>query len=278
MGRFDLIRLRLGIAGTQQPQSTGTDKLDRHPITRLRHETRQRRLTVASIEQLTPRMLRFDFTCPDFGDFVSASPDDHVKLFFPDPNAAEGAKPPMRDFTPRTFDVAAGTIEIDFALHEAGPATSWAAAARVGDLLEIGGPRGSVVVADDFDWYLLIGDETALPAIGRRVEQLRAGARVATFVTVDHDDEAQSFDTPADWVPNWIIRDGATDDAVLLRAVLDQHELPAGDGFVWIAAEASVAREVRSYMLDVRNHPRAWVKAAGYWKRGEGDAHEKIED
>ncbi len=36
--------------------------------------------------------------------------------------------------------------------------------------LDIGGPRGLAVVPDDFDWYWLIGDETALPAIGRFIE------------------------------------------------------------------------------------------------------------
>ena len=50
--------------------------------------------------------------------------------------------------------------------HDGGPATSWAKAAVPGDTLEIGGPRGPTIVANDFDWFLLVGDETALPAIG----------------------------------------------------------------------------------------------------------------
>ena len=71
----------------------------------------------------------------------------------------------MRDYTPRRHDAEAGTLEIDFALHEAGPATQWAEQAKVGDLLGVGGPRGSFIVPTDFDWHLLIGDDTALPAI-----------------------------------------------------------------------------------------------------------------
>jgi NADPH-dependent ferric siderophore reductase len=54
------------------------------------------------------------------------------------------------------------TLTIDFAIHLAGP-HQWAAAAKVGDRLDIGGPRGSAVVPDDFDWYLLIGDEARCP-------------------------------------------------------------------------------------------------------------------
>ncbi len=139
--------------------------LQRHTTTRIRHELRRRMLTVASTELLTPRMRRFGFTSPDLHDFVSASHDDHVKLFFPAVgNDADGRQTCMRDFTPRRFDQSLGMLIIDFALHEAGPATRWATAAQIGDTLEIGGPRGSSVVPDDFDWYLLIGDETALPA------------------------------------------------------------------------------------------------------------------
>jgi NADPH-dependent ferric siderophore reductase len=249
--------------------------LQRHATTRIRHEVRRRMLTVSSTELLTPRMRRFGFTSPELHDFVSASHDDHVKLFFPaDGNGSETC---MRDFTPRRFDRSPGMLVIDFALHEAGPATRWAISAQVGDTLEIGGPRGSSVVPDDFDWYLLVGDETALPAIGRRVEELRAGVPVTSFVLMETG-EAQHFQTRAIWTPRWIARDGSLDDAALLRTALADYALPGGDGFVWIAAEASVARSMRNHIIEDLGHPRQWTKAAGYWKRGQADVHEKIED
>ena len=97
-----------------------------HAIRRVRHETRRRSLTVASVTALTPRMKRIVLV-GDLEGFASLGADDHIKLFFADASGA-GA---MRDFTPRAFDAVAGTITIDFALHEAGPATTWATAARV---------------------------------------------------------------------------------------------------------------------------------------------------
>jgi NADPH-dependent ferric siderophore reductase len=242
----------------------------RHQPVRLRHELKRRRLTVSAIERVTPRMLRVHFTSPELHDFHSPSHDDHIKLFF----EGDSDRPEMRDYTPRRFDAAAGTLAIDFALHEAGPATQWAEVAKPGDTLQIGGPRGSTVVPDDFDWYLLIGDETALPAIGRRVEELREGVPVATFII----GEAQHFQSRARWTPHWIARTPGIDEVAALRAALAVFTLPPGDGFVWIAAEAAVARSLRGYILDERGHPRGWTKAAGYWKRGEADAHEKIED
>ena len=259
-------------------RATGTD-LERHQIQRLRHETRRRILTLTAVERLTPNMARLTFAAPDLQDFVSASHDDHIKLFFPAPAGSDPvAKPVARDFTPRRCDTKTGALTIDFALHEAGPATGWAASARVGATLEIGGPRGSSVTPDDFDWYLLIGDETALPAIGRRVEELRAGAPVTTCVVVASEADAQQFETRAIWSPIWVTRTSRAHDAATLCAALSTFQPPPGDGFVWIAAEASVARAMRAYMLEERGHPRAWIKAAGYWKQGQAETHERIED
>src|SRR5690606_39237371 len=132
-----------------------------------------------------------------------------VKLFFP---VAEGEKPCMRDYTPRAFDTTACTLTLDFAVHEAGPATVWALAARPGDQLEIGGPRGSMVVADDFDWYLLVADETGLPAIGRRLEELRADVPVISAVLVESKADVQAVETAARWSAHWLFRDELGND------------------------------------------------------------------
>ena len=246
-----------------------------HQITRVRHELRRRTLTVAGIEHVTPGMKRVHFTCPDLADFPSVGFDDHIKMFIPGA-AAPGERGIMRDFTPRAFDRTAGTIALDYALHDAGPAIDWAVAAAVGDTLEIGGPRGSAIVPDDFDWYWLIGDETALLAIGRRLEELRAGAPVTSVVLVDSEAEAQAIPTRAAWSARWIVRDGR-DDAATLAAVLAELPLPAGDGFVWIAAEAGAARAARG-VVEAKGHPSAWLKAAGYWQRGAVGVHVKLDD
>ncbi len=248
--------------------------MTRHRIERVRHDTRRRTLTVDSVAKLTPHMLRIGFTAADLHDFVSLSADDHIKLFFP----GEGDPGCMRDYTPRSFDRASGGMTIDFALHDAGVATRWAAAAKVGDTLEIGGPRGSAIIPADFDWYWLIGDETALPAIGRWLEEAPAGTPITTVVVVEGEQDVQTVSTKAEWLPVWTVRDGVADDATLLQAGLAAQRTPPGDGFVWIAAEANVARTVRNYVLGERRHPREWTKAGGYWVRGRADAHDRIED
>lgn len=245
-----------------------------HTITRVRHEPRRRKLVVRSIEPVTARMLRIVFTGDDLVDFTSLGPDDHVKLFFPVP----GADPAMRDFTPRAFDRAERTLAIDFALHDAGPASDWARSARPGDMLTIGGPRGSLVVPADFDWWLLVGDETALPAMGRRVAELPAGTPVTTLASVADRHEQQDFVGDCRLQSLWVHRPlDAADDPAPLLSVLRSLPWPDGDGFVWIAAEAKVARAVREHVLADRGHPPAWLKASGYWIRGVADGRENFD-
>ena len=243
----------------------------------MRREPKRRRLTVESVTPLTPAMRRIVFASPDLADFVSLGADDHVKVFVSDATAPQGVA--MRDYTPRAFDAVRHALTIDFVLHDAGPASDWARRAKPGDPLEIGGPRGSMVVADDFDFYLLVGDETALPSIGRRVESLRAGVPVTTIVLVDNAEVIQTFDTRADWRPTWLTRSGSDrDDAALFSEALTQWPTPSGDGYVWIAAEAEAARTLKAHMLQVRGHPKAWLKAAGYWVRGKAGESEKLDD
>ncbi|WP_375381788.1 siderophore-interacting protein [uncultured Sphingomonas sp.] len=244
-------------------------------INRVRHESQRRLLTVDTVVRLNPHMIRVEFTSDDLAGFTSLSFDDHIKLFFP---AEDDGADQMRDYTPRRFDVAAGRLTIDFAVHDAGIATAWALAARPGEQLEIGGPRGSAIIPPDFDWYWLIGDETALPAIGRWLEEAAAGTSVTTFVVVEDVADRQRFRSEAQWVGVWLVRSDGNDDAALLQYAMARYNLPAGDGFIWIAAEAGVARTLRSYIIDGQHHPRDWVKAGGYWIRGKADAHDKLDD
>jgi NADPH-dependent ferric siderophore reductase len=264
----------------------------RHAIHRVRHEPRRRILTVKQVERLTPAMTRITLG-GDLDGFHSASYDDHVKVFFPLPGrnaptipepGPDGKPPegversPGRDYTPRRYH--AGELVIDFALHDAGPATSWAVQAAPGQQLAVGGPRGSFVVPDDFDWYLFIGDETALPAIGRRLEELRSVARAIVVVAVEGPEEEQAFDSRAEVETIWVRRplSRAEDPAPLLDAVR-ALKLPAtGDGYAWAAGESQTAKLLRRHLIDERGLNKAWVKAAGYWKRGAVSIHETHND
>lgn len=242
-------------------------------IERVRHELKRRSLVVSGIERVTPGMLRITLSGEDLADFVSLGADDHIKIFV---SGADGTVE-HRDYTPRRYDTGACTLVLDFALHEAGPVTAWAMNAAVGDHLEIGGPRGSAVVSGDFKRWLLIGDETALPAIGRRIEETPAGHQVTSIAVVTGPQERQDFRTEASLETHWAYRplDAAHDPAALL-AVVRQVPLEPGT-FVWIAAEAAVTRAIRTHFVEERGLPLTWLKASGYWVKGKADSTEKFE-
>ena len=134
------------------------------------------------------------------------------------------------------------------------------------------------MIADDFDWWLLIGDETALPSIGRRVESLAEGVRAITLVSVNGPAEEQTFNTRAAHQAIWVHR--SPDDATNAQPVVEalrQIELPPGEGFVWVAAEARVARAARDHIVNVRRHSRQWLRASGSWIEGRADAYQRLE-
>src|SRR5215475_4268936 len=130
------------------------DPAERAPR-RVRHETRRRVLDVKRVDKIAAHMIRVALG-GDLEGFTSLGFDDHVKLFFPDESGGPGAEPKTiaRDYTPRHYDAKRNLLEIDFAIHEAGPATRWAEQVRVGDPLTIGGPRGSFIIPTNYDWHL----------------------------------------------------------------------------------------------------------------------------
>lgn len=260
---------------------------------RVRHTLKFRLLQVSRVQALTPHLIRVTFTGDDLHDFESASFDDHIKVFFPAPGTGqlslptvgpdgpifpEGERPVMRDFTPRRFDRAAGELDIEFALHEAGPATSWAMQAQPGQTLGIGGPRGSLVIPAGFDWHLLIGDETALPAIARRLEELPAATRVIAIIEVADPSAHMTFASNADLRAVWCYRSESDGRGKALLEAVRATDLPQGDGYVWAAGESASMRTLRQHLVAERGIDKKRIRAAAYWRQGDAGVHENLDD
>lgn len=238
---------------------------------RIRFELKRRELEVIGVERLTPHMIRITLAGPDLASFESASFDDHLKVLVP----GAGEEPELRDYTPRRFDREACTLVLDFVDHDGGPASDWARGAKLGDSLKIAGPRGSKVIGGAIDKWVLIGDETALPAMGRKAEELGKGDSAVIVAGVTGAAEEQSFETDADLELHWVHRPASTaTDAAPYLPVLEGLDLGPRT-FVWIAAEAGAAKALRRYVIEEGGHPARWVKAAGYWVAGKADSAEK---
>lgn len=233
-------------------------------VQRVRHELKLRELEVVAIEPLGPSFLSITLGGESLADFVSLGFDDHVKIMFDGPDGQV-----RRDYTPRRHDREARRLTIEFALHGDGAASDWARAARVGDPLTVGGPRGSMVIPLDLDWQLLAGDATALPAVARRLEELPAGAHVEVLVLAGAD-EQRTLDTHAAAQVRWF--DNADAWLETLRALA----LPAGTGFAWAGGEAALMAQVRQALQD-KGLARQATRVSAYWKRGVQAHHENLE-
>ncbi|MEJ8824267.1 siderophore-interacting protein [Variovorax humicola] len=268
---------------------------DRTPQ-RVRHPLRFRKLEVRTVERVTPHLVRVTLNGDALEGFTSSGFDDHVKLVFPDettgvlamptlsaegkPEWPPGPKVILRDYTPRRFDAAARTLEIDFALHEAGPATRWAEQAQPGQQIGVGGPRGSFLVPTNFDWHLLVGDDTALPAISRRLAELPAGARALVLVEVDGPADRIALDSQAAVDLVWVHRDDADANATEppLLTALRTARLPSGYFHGWVGCESAAAKAVRAHLVnECRANPK-WIRASGYWRRGSSATHDSYDE
>jgi NADPH-dependent ferric siderophore reductase len=216
----------------------------------------------------------------DLEGFTSLGFDDHVKLFFPNGTSANGEPlSEARDYTPRRYDQANRTLQIDFAIHDAGPATRWATDVRPGQNLNIGGPRGSLIVPLDYDWHLFIGDETGLPAIRRRLLELPAGARAVVFAEVDGPADELTFETRADVDITWVHRNGAAAGTTTgLSTALKSAKLPKGTYYAWVACESLIAKALRAQLLTDHGANKRYMRCAGYWRRGAVAVHDTIND
>jgi len=234
-------------------------------IERVRHDLKLREVTVARINRVSPGFASITFQGEALADFTSLSFDDHVKFMF---NDASGEQI-RRDYTPRRVDTHAREIDIEFALHGHGGAAEWARNATVGQRAIIGGPRGSMILPLAMDWHLLIGDDSALPAVTRRLEELPAGARVVAVLLVDAADR-RAFVTRADARIHWV----DSDDALL--QVLKALPLQTGAGLAWGGGEAALMARVRQVLVET-GMPRQAAKVSAYWKRGVADHHERLD-
>ncbi|MFB7028945.1 MULTISPECIES: SIP domain-containing protein [unclassified Streptomyces] len=250
-----------------------------------------RELTVLRAENLTPGMRRLTLGGPQLDAFVkdglelpalrTEGFDDHVKFFFADETGRlvlprqqvssldwSDGRPVAKDYTPVGHDADKGEIVFDFVRHDGGVASTWAENAAPGDSAWIAGPKMSHSHPEGADWILVVGDETALPAIGRWLAEMPEGTKARVFIEVGEDSHRQELPTKADAEIVWLSRNGApagTTD-LLEQAVRAADWLP-GTVFAWVAGEAVTLKGIRRHLATERRVPREQTHITGYWRR-----------
>lgn len=291
---------------------------------------------VVSVEQISPTFVRVELGGPDLADFGVDGPryDQRIKLVVPDPitggmTSTEGAdemwlvtwleRPATERGHMRTYTIRdvrgsgeATTLVVDMVLHLegdlVGPGSTWASQAEPGMRIVVLAPRkgfpyGGIefTPAPGAD-LLLVGDETAVPAICTVLEQLPDDARGKAFLEVPVAADVQDVRVPAGVHVVWLAREGADLGTRLHDAVVDHLGVPgahidvapdevdpdlwetpfysssgeevagdvggAGGTYAWIAGESTVVTGLRRHLVKELGFDRAQVAFMGYWRRG----------
>lgn len=239
-----------------------------------------RRVTVQRVEDLTPKMRRVVIGGPELDGLEIDEPAASVRLLLPPPGEEtivmptwtgnqfelpDGERAPIRTFTPRHLDTGRLELTLDIVLHEHGAASDWARSVAVDDETAVSGPGRGYDIDTDAGAYLLVGDESAIPAISQLLEAMPGEMPVQVHVELA--DPAARPDLPPH--PNaavtWHDQTGDDPGAALVAAVEALDEVPE---VVWAAGEAASVQRLRKHLFDVRGMSRSEVTARGYWKRG----------
>lgn len=240
-----------------------------------------RRVRVRSTEPLNARMLRVVLGGDDLAGFAIPSAASSVRLLLPPPGSDNlvmpkwsgnqfelpaGRRAPIRTFTPRYFDDERLELTLDVVLHDQGAATEWARAAAPGDEVAISGPGRSEELDPDARSHLLVGDESAIPAIGQLLETIPDDRTVEVHIEIS--DSVARLDLPAHpgATVTWhdAVADAPPGDA-MVTALEAVDPVPEA---VWVAGEAAAVQRARTHLFDKCGRSRSSVTARGYWKLG----------
>ncbi|MGW1816947.1 siderophore-interacting protein [Streptomyces sp. NPDC002125] len=242
---------------------------------------------VLRTEQITPHMVRVVLGGDGLADFTLAGYTDHyVKLCF----APEGADyahpfdmaaireeyprelwPTTRTYTVRSWDAGSRELAIDFVVHgDEGLAGPWAARATPGDQVTFLGPGGGYAPEASADWHLLVGDESALPAIAASLEQMPQDALVHAFIEVPDASEEQKLVAPDGVSVTWLHRGDRPVGESLIAAV-SGLDFPEGEVQAFVHGEAGFVKEIRRHLRLERGIPLQQLSISGYWRLGQND-------
>ena len=237
-----------------------------------------REATLTRARDVAPRMRRLTFR-GDVARFFSPA-DLHVRMYFPPAGldrpqwprqSADGrilwppedCAPAVRYYTVRAHDAAAGEIDVDFVLHDdPGPGSSFAMEARPGAVVGLAGPFGrSVPRAGSL---LLLGDETAIPAIARILEAAPPGAKGEILIEAASPGFEPLIAAPEGFDLRWLSPSGAPGAALVAAA---KAARPQDECFVWAACENSAAKEIRRFLRVEQGLGHESHLVTAYWRR-----------
>ncbi len=289
---------------------------------------------VRHIADLTPHMRRITVTGESLDRYGDPGYDQRIKVVFPSETADLDAmptgpdwypewreldpagRPPFRTYTTRAVRHEVLEVDIDMVAHDVqGPASRWIRDAATGDELMIVAPSVAdepphlgvdFVPPAEVEQYLLVGDETAAPAIAVILEQLPPHARGVVVVEFPEDEDASYIPDHPGFVRHVAGRGSRPRHAHLERTVREilPGLCPVGRGgeveevdidegllwevprtkkggaalksaplYAWLAGEASVIKSLRRFLVSDHGVDRRAVAFMGYWRLGRAEGN-----
>jgi len=260
------------------------------------HPPTLREVAVVRIVDVTTGMRRITLAGAQLGAFTSAHGserpafdssgfDDSIRLLFCSPGETEPVLPVQQDaaldlprdrrllsraYTVRRWNPEAGELDVDVVKHGIGIGATWAYRARPGDNIHFYGPSTSRALPSDVEWLLVAGDDTAIPAIARLLDELPSDARAQVFVEVAEDAHRLELRALPHVEVTWLVRgDAEAGTTTLLVDAVKNSNWWDGRAYAWFAGERTVVRDLRRHLLEDRGLPKDDIESDGYWRRGE---------
>ncbi len=233
-------------------------------------------LEVKRIADITPNMRRITLGGEAMADFPIEQESAYIKLMFPQ---GEEQKPIMRTYT--IIQQRDDEIDVDFVLHGLnhkgveGPASHWAKTTQVGETILIGGPGAKKLINNEADWFLLVGDMTALPAITVNLAQLPEDAAGYAVIEVLSKDDIQPLQKPKNITLEWVVNAEASDRYYPILECIKVLDWLDGEVAVWAACEFNSMRALRQYFKQ-KEVTKSHLYISSYWKLDSSEDEHKV--
>lgn len=247
---------------------------------------------VVHSDRVTPHLVRVTFAGEDLRRLPARGYDQWFRLFLPRADgetdfgavpeqfgmagylryltARSGTRPPFRNYTVRELRSEEGELDVDFVAHgDTGIAGPWAQRAQAGERVALIDQGRGFDPIDDADFVLLVGDESALPAIAGILRDLPGGTRGLALVEIPAPEDAQPLTGPAGVELRWLPRADPHDRPGLLALEALRAFTPERPATLhaYLAGEQSLVAEGRRHLV-AAEVPKARIAFTGYWRLG----------
>lgn len=243
-----------------------------------------RYISVQSSEKITPHLQRVYFSSEDFSDFPKNQNGAHIKLFFPEqpelkpilPSRNEqgkvvwpnGDKPITRTYTIRHFLENEQLLVVDFVRHtEFGIAANWAKQAQRGQILGLAGPGGRPRFNPEANYWVFIGDLSALPMIAASLELLPEHAQGEVWIEIEAENDRIELIHPKAVNVNWLINQ--TNIETQIEDAIQRFNWLDSNISVSLAGENTRVVSLRHLFRNKFGVNKANMYAVPYWKVGQ---------